>query len=238
MKRKYIFLSFIPIYAMVLLGLFVVAVIGNQVVSAISTAPLAQTRHTIIIDPGHGGEDGGATSCTGILESKFNLDIALRLSDFLHLLGMNTVLIRSTDRSIYTSGDTIAQKKVSDLKERVRIANATENAIVISIHQNTFPDGRYWGAQVFYPDTSGSKELAVQMQDQLQLNLMPDNTRKAKQAKGIYLMEHMKCTGILLECGFLSNPEEEARLRNDEYQKELCGVIAGVFAQFLYKGLD
>ena len=231
-------LQLAPIYAMVFLGLIIVAGIGNQVVSVISTAPFVQARHTIIIDPGHGGEDGGATSCTGIFESKFNLDIALRLSDFMHFLGMNTTLIRTTDRSIYTAGDTIAQKKVSDLKERVRIVNTTENAIVVSIHQNTFPDGRYWGAQAFYPNTSGSKELAEQMQHQIQMNLMPDNTRKAKQAKGIYLMEHIKCTGILLECGFLSNPEEEARLRNDAYQKELCSVIACVFAQFLTKGAN
>ena len=142
-------------------------------------------------------------------------------------------MIRDTDRAVYTKGETIAQKKVFDLKERVRIINNTENALVISIHQNTFPDEQYWGSQVFYPKTDGSKELAVQLQNQLRVSLTPDNNRKIKQTNGIYLMEQIQCTGVLLECGFLSNPGEEARLRDSEYQKGLCAVIASVYSQYL-----
>lgn len=238
MQKGKIIISLAPIYAIVLLGIIVVTGVGSKLVSTISESTPKKDRHTVIIDPGHGGEDGGATSCTGILESKFNLDIALRLNDIMHLLGMDTVMIRETDRAIYTEGETIAQKKVYDLRERVRIINETENAVLISIHQNIFSDGRYWGSQVFYSNTDGSKELASQMQSQLRESIAPENNRKCKQSKGVYLMEHIDCTGILLECGFLSNPEEEAMLRNGNYQKNLCAVIASVFSQYLSNPLQ
>ena len=97
------------------------------------------------------------------LESSFNLEISLRLNDLFHLLGYETRMIRTTDTSVYTKGDTIAQKKASDLKERVRIVKDTENALLLSIHQNIFPEGKYSGAQVFYADTPGSEALAVRL---------------------------------------------------------------------------
>ena len=233
MKKRYLAWSLVPIYALVLVGFVLVVALGNQVVRTMSEEIWNEERSTVIIDPGHGGVDGGATSYSGVLESKINLDIALKLNDMMRLLGIRTIMIRETDRSIYTEGETIAQKKASDLRERVRIINETRNALVVSIHQNTFPDEKYWGAQVFYPKTSGSKELADMMQKQLNINLMPDNNRLPKVAKGIYLMEHIQNPGILLECGFLSNPQEEALLRSEEYQKQLCAVITGVCAQYL-----
>ena len=235
MKKNNVMISLVPIYAMIFLGIMIAASVSSRVITTISQSTPKEGRHTVIIDPGHGGEDGGATSCTGILESKFNLDISLRLNDMMHLLGMETVMIRETDRSVYTKGETIAQKKVSDLRERVRIINETKKAVVISIHQNTFPDGKYWGSQVFYPNTDGSKELAILMQKQLQASIAPDNNRNSKQSKGVYLMDHIQCTGILLECGFLSNLEEEAMLRDSWHQKKLCAVIASVCSQYLSK---
>ena len=235
MQQKKLIQSLTPIYALVLIGFILISGVANRVISVVSLEPSLNCRHTIIIDPGHGGEDGGATSCTGVLESKFNLEIALRLDDMMHLLGLQTIMIRETDRSVYREGETIAQKKVSDLKERVRIINETDNALLLSIHQNTFPDGKYWGAQVFYGNTYGSKELAYMMQTQLQISLMPSNKRKAKPSSGVYLMENIHCTGILLECGFLSNHQEEAKLRDVEYQKQLSGVIASVYSQYLIK---
>lgn len=233
MKKGKFIISMTPIYALILTGLIVVSGTFNHVVTTLSVTTSSGNRRTVIIDPGHGGEDGGATSCTGVLESEFNLNIALRLNDMMHLLGMRTIMIRNTDRSVYIRGETIAQKKVSDLQERVRIINETDNALVISIHQNTFPDGRYWGAQVFYPNTSGSKELAALMQNQLQSSLMPLNNRKSKLSSGVYLMEHIQCVGLLIECGFLSNPEEEAKLRDGNYQKALCAVIGSVCSQYI-----
>ena len=189
----------------------------------------------IVIDPGHGGVDGGATSCTGILESRFNLDISMRLRDLFHLLGYQTLMIRTSDISVYTSGDTIAAKKVSDLRHRVRLVNEADDAVLLSIHQNTFSDSRYHGAQVFYGPSDGSESLAKAVQSQFVESLNPGSNRMAKKGEGIYLLQHIECTGILVECGFLSNPAEEANLRNPEYQKRICSVIATATAQFLTK---
>lgn len=206
---------------------------GSRAVTVISEELPFARKHCIVIDPGHGGEDGGATSCTGRMESEYNLAISRRLDDLLHLLGYETRMTRTSDVSIYTTGSTIAEKKVSDLKERVRIVNETDNTLLVSIHQNQFSDSRYSGAQVFYAKTDGSKELGQQLQTKLVASLNPGSNRKSKPISGVYLMEHIRCTGVLVECGFLSNPQEEAKLRDDEYQKKLCCVIGAVLSQHL-----
>lgn len=207
--------------------------LGNRAVTVFSETQPMEREHCIVIDAGHGGIDGGATSCTGKLESTFNLEIALRLNDLLHFLGYETKMIRTTDISVYTRGETIAQKKISDLKERVRMVNETENALLVSIHQNNFSDGRYSGAQIFYADTEGSQLLAKQLQDAFVSTLNPGSNRQSKQSSGVYLMEHIDCTGVLVECGFLSNAQEEAKLRSPDYQQRLCCVIAATVIGFL-----
>ena len=151
----------------------------------------------------------------------------------MHLLGIRTVMIRDTDRSVYTEGTTIAAKKVSDIKERVRIVNTTPNALLISIHQNYFQDGRYSGAQVFYNSQSDSKLLAENLQTAFREKISSANKRQVKKASGVYLMEHINCTGVLVECGFLSNFQEEALLRDSSYQNALCCVIAATVSQFI-----
>lgn len=230
MKRENI-IAFAPYYLLVAILLIGLAAGGRQMVTVLAGQKAVPREHCIVIDAGHGGVDGGATSCTGVLESQINLEIALRLEDLMHLLGYKTVMIRRTDISVYTKGETIAAKKVSDLKERVRIVNDTEGAVLVSIHQNTFSDSRYGGAQVFYPSTDGSRQLADAMQKMLVTNLNPGSNRQAKRGEGIYLLEHMERPGVLIECGFLSNPAEEAKLRSEGYQKQLCCVIAGVISQ-------
>lgn len=190
-------------------------------------------KHTIIIDAGHGGQDGGATSCTGLLESGINLEISLRLRDLIELLGVQTAMVRTEDISIHTEGSTIASKKISDLKNRVHMANSTPNAIVLSIHQNYFSDSRYSGAVVLYASTPGSEILAEKMQETLVRELNPGSNRQCKKAESVYLMNHLQCPGILIECGFLSNPEEEAKLRSPDYQKKLCCVIGSVVCNYL-----
>ncbi len=205
-------------------------------ITVMSETSALDNRRTIIIDAGHGGVDGGATSCSGILESKTNLEIALRLNDLMHLLGMNTLMIRTSDMSVYTEGNSIAAKKVSDLKERVRIVNTAENAILVSIHQNHFTDSRYSGAQVFFSNNSDSISLSEKMQDQLIKSLNQGSRRRAKKADGIYLMQKINCPGILIECGFISNPVEDAKLNSAQYQKKLCCVISSVISNFSYQG--
>ena len=141
------------------------AIVGSRTVTVFTENASIQDRKCVIIDAGHGGVDGGATSCSGVLESEINLQIALKLDDLMHLLGMKTIMIRTTDCSVYTEGISIAAKKVSDLKQRVKIINNSKNAIVLSIHQNFFPDSRYSGAQVFYSNTDSSSMLARKLQN-------------------------------------------------------------------------
>jgi N-acetylmuramoyl-L-alanine amidase len=219
-------------YTATILITLMLTALGSRAVMVISQNMPIEREHCFIIDPGHGGVDGGATSCTGKLESAFNLEISLRLNDLMRFLGYETRMIRKEDISIYTTGETIAQKKMSDLKERVRICAETDGAILLSIHQNTFPDSRYSGAQVFYPPTEGSRELAEALQKALISTLNPGSNRQVKKAEGVYLMAHISCPGVLIECGFLSNPEEESRLRSPEYQKALCCVIAATAAEY------
>ena len=203
-------------------------------ISVLSENVPVSVRKTVVIDAGHGGVDGGATSCTGVLESQFNLEISLKLKDVLNLLGIKTVMIRTTDCSVYTEGETIAQKKVSDLKQRVKIVNSTENCILVSIHQNFFSDSKYSGAQVFYAPTERSHVLAKSMQYAFIQTINPDSHRQEKPANTIYLMQNINCPGVLVECGFLSNPQEEYWLRTKEYQLKVCSVIAGSISNFLY----
>ncbi|MBQ3491929.1 MAG: N-acetylmuramoyl-L-alanine amidase [Oscillospiraceae bacterium] len=232
--KKIRYLSLLPVYAVILSGILGLVFLGNKVVTAVSTSAPIQNRKTVIIDAGHGGEDGGATSCTGVLESQINLEIALKLDDLMHLLGINTLMIRTTDCSIYTKGETIAQKKVSDLKERVRIVNETENGFLVSIHQNHFSNEKYSGAQVFYAPTDGSKDVAGVLQKSLIQTINPDSNRGIKKADSVYLMQHIDCPGILIECGFLSNHREEYLLRDVEYQRKLCSVIACTLSNHLF----
>lgn len=209
------------------------AQIGSQAVTTIAESTPIERKHCIVVDAGHGGVDGGATSCTGVLESKFNLSIAQRLNDLLSFLGYDTKMVRTEDISVYTSGETIAQKKISDLKERVRIINETPNSVLLSIHQNHYPDAKYKGAQVFYAGTDKSQQLAKELQSAFGATINPGSRRSEKKSSGVYLMEHIDRPGVLIECGFLSNPVEEAALRTEEYQKKICCVIAATVSQFL-----
>lgn len=231
-KRKDIILM-IPLYILLLSALIIGTLYADQAVTTAAQSSPISNRQTVIIDAGHGGVDGGASSCTGVLESHINLEISLRLEDLMHLLGIKTRMIRTTDDSIYTSGNTIAAKKVSDLKERVRIVNSTDKAVLVSIHQNYFADDRYSGAQVFYAAGEGSRDLANRLQNQFVACLNPGSNRKCKKADNVYLMQNVDCTAVLVECGFLSNHQEEALLRDANYQKKLCVVIAATLSSFL-----
>lgn len=205
----------------VITGAFFLSRVGSAVSLRVN-APITET--TVVIDAGHGGADGGAVSVTGIHESGLNLEIALRLEDLLHFLGAETKMIRSTDISVYTEGKTIAQKKVSDIHERVRMVKETPNALLISIHQNHFSQSKYRGAQVFY--AAGSQDLAKSIQNTIAAQVDRNNHRECKPARDIYLLEHITCPAVLVECGFLSNPMEELLLRDSTYQKKLAAAIA------------
>lgn len=202
--------------------------------AAEAAAFLPETPVTVILDAGHGGEDGGASTADGVLESGINLEIALRLRDLLAFAGVDTQMIRDTDTAVY-SGDcrTISQKKVSDLKNRVSMVNTVGNGLLVSIHQNYFEQTKYCGAQVFFAKTDGSKALAERIQQSLRENVDAANHRQCKPSQSVYLMEHIECTGVLIECGFLSNYEEAKRLQTDAYQKKLSAAICGAITEYL-----
>ena len=183
-----------------------------------------------VVDPGHGGEDGGAVSVTGVPESQINLAIAKRLDALLGFYGENSYLMREEDISLHDpEAKTLREKKVSDLHNRAQLVGELEGAVLVSIHQNTFPQSKYHGTQVFFAPAQGSQALAETCQQAIHTSLQPDNSRQAKPiADNVYLMNHVDCPAVLVECGFLSNPEEEAMLRQEDYQTKLAAVLAQV----------
>ena len=185
----------------------------------------------IVLDPGHGGEDGGAVSANGVRESGLNLEISLRTRDLLRFLGIPVVMTRETDLSIHSpEAVTVSEKKISDLKNRVALVSDTENPILVSIHQNMFAESKYYGTQLFYADSDPSRQLAEELQALFAAELDPSNHRRAKPCENVYLLSRISCPGVLVECGFLSNPKEEALLQSAEYQKKLAAVLAaGLF---------
>lgn len=225
--KKYLGLC-VLVCAVAVLGAILLSRTGTAIVAMVSAPKEAPT---VVIDAGHGGIDGGAISVTGVSESNINLEISLRLNDLLHFLGVQTKMIRTEDISIHTEGTTIAQKKVSDIHNRVAMVEETPNAVLVSIHQNQFSESQYRGAQVFYAE--GSQALAEAMQAVLAAQVDPKNHRECKPAKDIYLMKHISCPAVLIECGFLSNPAEEALLRDASYQKKLAAAIACQLANYL-----
>ena len=195
---------------------------GRAALAAFS--PVRSGGQTLVLDAGHGGEDGGAVSLSGVPESGINLAIVQKLD-----------LLRSEDISLHDdSAQTLREKKVSDLHNRVARIEETEHAVLLSVHQNTFPDGKYHGAQVFYSNGELSQPLAQLTQETLRAALDPGNTREAKPIPdSVYLMNHITCPAILVECGFLSNAEEDLLLQSGAYQTKLASALAASWLQWL-----
>lgn len=193
--------------------------------------PQNSPPYTLILDAGHGGEDGGAVSPSGHKESDINLNIVLKLHSLMTFLGLRTILVRSGDISIYSEGcNTLREKKVSDLKNRVAMVQNTQNAMLLSVHQNIFTDPRYHGAQVFFGKGDISRQWGDYAQDTLRSVLDPDNSRKAAAIPDhVYLFQHIDCPAILVECGFLSNGEDSSLLLTDSYQRKIALVLAGAY---------
>lgn len=190
----------------------------------------------IVIDAGHGAPDGGATGVSGVKEDQVNLEIARRLEALLALMGCDAIMTRTDGDCIATQGDTIRQKKQSDLRNRTELVNSQASAVLVSIHQNHFPDGRYCGPQVFW--AGEAEALAEKMQTALTEALSPESRRSTKRATGVYLMEHIEHPGVLVECGFLSNPEEERKLAAPEHQKKIAAVLAAVLAEYVHPNVS
>ena len=201
---------------------------------AVMAASAEEDAALVIVDAGHGGEDGGASTADGVLESQLNLAIALRLEQVLALCGCPVEMIRRTDTAVYSEGaESFSEKKTSDLKNRVAQVNAAPRAILISIHQNHFIQSQYAGAQVFYAASEGSRDLAEITQGALRQALDPDNNREIKPGDAIYLLEQIQCPGVLVECGFLSNAAEAKQLQTPTYQTKIACAVAGAAIRYL-----
>ena len=189
----------------------------------------------IVLDAGHGGADGGAVSADGTPEDDINLAIVLRLRDLFALMGRQTVLTRTGEASLADPDSaTLRQEKVSDTRNRVTLINSVANGCLISIHQNTLPGHpSVHGAQVFYGKVTGSDTRAVTVQQTLNNAINADNEKTAKPIGGdIYIMAHVNCPAILVECGFLSNSAETKLLLSPEYQTKLAAAICCGYLQY------
>lgn len=220
------------VLSLILIFVFGILISGSIIVMTKKTVEVSSNSSyfkTVIIDAGHGGVDGGTSADDGILEKDLNLQIALKLNDILNSMGINTILTRDSDVSIHdAAAETIRQKKISDLKNRLKIINNTEDSVFVSIHQNHFGESKYKGTQVFYSKNNPlSRTLAEKIRMPVISYLQTDNTREIKQSgTDIYLLSNAQSPSVMVECGFLSNVEETENLKNESYQRKLAFMIA------------
>lgn len=199
-------------------------------------ADFFEKKATIVVDAGHGGEDGGAVGVNGLVEKDINLAIALALAENLKANNFQVILVRDGD---YSVGDqslsTVAERKRSDTKNRVKLVEETGECLLVSIHQNQFSQSQYSGAQMFYsPNNPESALLAECIRESVVSSLQPDNTRQNKEAgEEIYLLTHCQVPAVLVECGFLSNPEEADLLSQEAYQQDMAAAIYNGIVSFL-----
>ena len=218
-------------FAAVLILLYALFLVVSPPLST-RTAQLsgAEERVQIVIDAGHGGRDGGATGVTGLAEKDLNLEIAALLCDMLRAAGKTTRMTRTVDSLVCDESDPTlrGRLKQTDLKNRVLLAEANPDAQFISIHMNNFPVEKYHGLQVYYsPHTEASRALAARIQANTAALLQPDNTRQIKAAgSNIFLLDRIRTTAVLVECGFLSNRAESEKLADAAYRKQLALVLA------------
>lgn len=233
--KKRIFLSF-NLSDFITLCLVFVLTFSIVLSFAFATKPavsdIIDSNNMIIVDAGHGGEDGGTQSSLGVLEKDINLEISQKLGTLLKLVGYPVVYTRTEDKLHYgVDAETQRQKKISDIHHRMKLMELYPKALFLSIHQNHFSESKYYGAQVFYSKNNPtSKTIAENLQLSIRDTIQPDNDRQIK-ATGtdIYLLYHTKNPAVMVECGFLSNTGESLRLCDGEYQNKIClAIIAGL----------
>ncbi len=199
------------------------------------TVTLPVTNKVIVIDAGHGVPDEGAQSSNGISEAETNLNIALKLQNLLEQSGATVILTRSDENAIYEiDSQTLKEKKISDLKNRVKIGNESSADIFVSIHLNKIPQQQYFGWQTFFrTGDENSIKLAKLIQNNLNESIETENNRVAMKLDTVYIMKKVEIPITIVECGFLSNPEEEQKLLDDNYQNRLAwGIYSGIMDYF------
>ena len=199
----------------------------------VTTTPVA--NKVIILDAGHGVPDEGAQSSSGTTEAETNLKITLKVQHLLEQSGCTVILTRSDENAIYSlDAKTLKEKKISDIRNRVKIGNTSSADIFVSIHLNKIPQSQYSGWQYFYQSKSEqSQKLAKSLQRSLNEAIQKENNRVAMKLDNVYIVKHVEIPLSIVECGFLSNPEEEKQLLEDDYQEHLAwGIYMGIINYF------
>lgn len=229
----------ITIFLMVFVSLFAFSfkIANNNMLNkeiTTETVALPVTNRVVVIDAGHGTPDEGAESNNGVTEAEINLRIALKLQNLLEQSGAKVILTRSNETAIYDiDKKTLREKKVSDIHNRVKIGNESSADIFVSIHLNKIPQNQYWGWQCFYNQNEKSKILAENLQNNLNEAIQKENKRIAMKLDTVYIMKNVEIPISIVECGFLSNEEEEKRLQEDDYQNRLAwGIYNGIMDYF------
>ena len=207
----------------------------NDKKEGVPTVSLPVSGKTVVIDAGHGKPDEGAQSSRGTTEAETNLKIALKLQNLLEQSGSSVILTRSDENAIYDlDAKTLKQKKISDIHNRVKIGNESSADIFVSIRLNKIPQQQYDGWQTFYnAQNQDGQKLAVAIQNNLNKAIQKENNRVAKSIDNIYIVKHVEIPTTIVECGFLSNPDEEKKLLEDEYQNRLAwGIYNGIIDYF------
>ena len=220
-----------------MVALFVFAIQTNtKNTNVVQTVALPVSNKVIVLDAGHGKPDEGAQSSTGTTEAETNLKIALKVQSLLEQSGATVILTRSDDEAIYDlDSKTLKQKKISDIRNRVKIGNEAQADIFVSIHLNKIPQEQYWGWQCFYKEgNEQSIKLAKSLQENLNESIQKENKRVAMKLENVYIMKHIEIPISIVECGFLSNKEEEKLLLEDSYQDKLAwGIYNGIIDYFM-----
>lgn len=235
MKRNNLIFTVSAIAAILLFSCFYTI---YQKAQAITTSGDLITDVTVVIDPGHGGFDGGTSGVDGTVEKGLNLAISQKVKAQLELMGIRCVMTRTEDISTTDSGlKSTKEKKTSDIKNRLKLVNETPNSVLLSIHQNFYTTEKYSGLQVFYSGNHPQSEtLASLIQTNTHDFLQQQNTRQIKKAESnLYLLYHAKAPSVLVECGFMSNTAENKLLQDEAYQNKLAYVIAMSMNQYLYQ---
>ena len=224
-------------WALACIGCFAAIILTGSRQRAVPASGAGQgnTLRTVVIDPGHGGQDGGAVAADGTAESEINLAVALRLEQLLRFAGVPTEMTRREDVMVCDPElDTMRQRKVSDIRNRVDLVNGIPGAVLLSVHQNSLPSSpETHGAQAFRNRAPEAEALAQTLQDVLNAVVNTHRAKEPKQISGsIYLMNHVTVPAVLVECGFLSNAEETLRLRQADYQMTLAVTIAAGYLQW------
>lgn len=220
----------------VLIGCFIVLAICARITErALPTAAAASTKPVIVLDAGHGGLDSGAVGATGVLEKDVNLSIVLALRDMFEMSGFEVVLTRDEDISIYDPGiEGIRNQKLNDMDNRLEIIQKYPDSIFLCIHQNNFTDPKYFGGQMFYNNNNPQNRTLAQIMQNKFAQLQPGNGREIKlTGEELFLLKSNKNPSLMIECGFLSNPEEEQKLSTWEYQQKVAFTIYGGVMEFI-----